>query len=62
MICWHSSNKETFQTSLLENLETDTGLYHETLERLTNITTEIFYHNVCWNEFRNKKTSSVNIY
>lgn len=59
MVCLHSSNKETFQTSLLVNLETDTGLYDETLEKLAKITTEMFYHKVCRNEFRNKKTSSV---
>lgn len=51
----HSFNIVTFQTSLLEIFETDTGLYDETLEKLTKITTEMFYHN----EFRNKKPPSV---
>ena len=49
----HTSEKEQFKMSILQDLEAGTDYYKEILDKLENITdNKIYYHNVCRHEFR----------
>ncbi|KAK0177228.1 hypothetical protein PV328_001304 [Microctonus aethiopoides] len=55
-----TSLKDQFEKSILSNLKPDTEIYNETLAKIQSILScQVYYHNVCRQNFRNQKRSLV---
>lgn len=55
-----TSEKDQFEKSILLNFRPDTEIYNETLTKIQSILSrEVYYHDVCRQNFRNQKRSLV---